>query len=74
MDYIHTRIDNPLELRKKILESAIDSTEVMRSAENILRFDEDSRMFRKELKEFMLKLTKETDTLLRVLPPVPKEF
>ncbi len=74
MDYIHTRIDHPLDLRKKVLESAIDVTDIMKYLDEMGRISEDSGIFRKELKGFMLKLTAETNTLLKVLPPLPQEF
>ena len=56
MEHIHTRIDNPLELRKDILEAAIEATEMIRANDRILELDKDRQIFKKEIAGMMTDL------------------
>mgnify|MGYP001607475821 CR=1 FL=1 len=74
MKHIHTLIQDPLQLRKHILESALDSTQAMKSVETVKSMEQDSTVFRKELRLMMKTLKSSIQKLQTALPPLPAEF
>jgi len=74
MDHIHTRIDEPLDLRKKILESALYATEVLKSSNDFIKFNNDGNLSMNQLKDSLKQLHGELDRLQNILPPLPDEF
>ncbi len=74
MRHIHTLIEDPLQLRKKILESALHSTEALKNVDSILQVDGDMRVFRKELKMMVKTLRNSVNKLQLSLPGLPSEF
>lgn len=74
MKHIHTLIQDPLQLRKHLLESALDSTQAMKSVETVKSMESDSTIFRKELRLMMKTLKSSVQKLQTSLPPLPAEF
>ena len=74
MEHIHTQIQEPLNLRKNILESAIFATEVLRSSDDFVKFNNNNNIFMDQLKESVKQLHGELDRLQSILPPLPDEF
>jgi|GEM_PF-4679773 hypothetical protein len=74
MKNIHTLIQDPLQLRKHLLESALDSTQAMKSVETVKSMETDSLVFRKELRLMMKTLKNSVQKLQTALPPLPSEF
>ncbi len=74
MKHIHTLIEDPLQLRKQILESALDSTEALKCSDAVKGFERDMIVFRRELRMMMKHLRGSVIKLEQVLPPLPKEF
>lgn len=74
MKHMHTVIEDPLQLRKEILESALESTKALQSTEALKSMGSDMAMFRKELKMMVKTLKSSANALHQVLPALPPEF
>ena len=74
MRHIHTKLPDPLQLRKDILESALESGKAVQSAQALKAIDLDMVTFRKELKTMMKVLKSAASKLNQSLPPLPPEF
>ncbi len=74
MDHIHTRIDRPLELRKNILESAIDASDMLKNFDQLKQIVEDKDLFIGQIKQNLNDFTNEVSKLKDILPPIPEEF
>ena len=74
MKRIHTLIHQPLELRKQVLEAALDAAEVMKSIDSVQQFDNDGTDLRKQLKTMAQNLQVSFKKLQQELPEVPSEF
>jgi len=74
MDHIHARLDEPINLRKGILESAIFATEGLKAINDFVKFNNDNNLFMNHFKESVKQLKSEIDKLTNILPPLPDEF
>ncbi len=74
MDHIHTRVDRPLELRKHLLESAIDASDMLKSCDRMKQLVSDKDLFTNQIKELLKQLAQEADRLHGALPPVPEDL
>lgn len=74
MEHIHTKIDSPLELRKQILESAIDADDMMKNCNSIKQMVDDKDLFFNQIKELLKNLRSEVERFHDSLPPLPQEF
>ncbi len=70
---IHTRIDQPITMRKDLLECAIDCAEILRSVENVKKIHEEREIVKKKLKVVMAKMSILNSRLYRDLPRVQRE-
>src|SRR5574341_1515112 len=70
---IHTRIDEPITMRKDLLECAIDCAEILRSVENVKKIHDEREIVKKQLKIVMGKLGVLNSRLYRDLPTVQRE-
>lgn len=70
---IHTRIDQPITMRKDLLECAIDCAEILRSIENVKKIHEERELVKKKLKIVMGKMSVLNSRLYRDLPRVQRE-
>ena len=71
---IHTRIDKPLELRRDLLEAAIDSTEILKSYQKLKQLDEDRKGLKIEAKTLLKELSGTTLNFEKLLPGLPEDF
>ena len=74
MKHVHTMIEDPLQLRKEILESALDSTEALKSMDSLKGMDTDMAVFRKQLKAMIKTLRISATRFRQSLPELPTEF
>jgi len=74
MRHMHTVIEDPLQLRKQILESALCSTEAAKSMETLRTISEDMIVFRKQLKAMVKTLKMSMSKVQQSLPELPQEF
>ena len=74
MENIHTQIDNPLLLRKQMLEAALVATETLRLRDNMKGFGEEKKIFRTQLKEMLKDMRKEMGAFTKIIPRLPEEF
>ncbi len=70
---VHTRIDQPITVRKDLLECAIDCAEVLRSGENVKRIHAEREILKKKLKVVMEKIRVLNSRFYKELPHLPKE-
>ena len=70
---VHARIDNPLELRKDVLESAIFATDGIRSSLDIKELGKQKKKLRTQMIHALEDLKKSVKSFERKLPPLPKE-
>lgn len=70
---VHTRIDQPITMRKDLLECAIDCAEILRSIENVKRIHDERESEKKKLKVVMDKLRVLNSRFHKDLPQLPKE-
>ena len=70
---VHTRIDQPITVRKDLLECAIDCAEILRSGENVKRIHAETEVIKKKLKVVMDKLRVLNYRFHKELPQLPKE-
>ena len=70
---VHTRIDQPITIRKDLLECAIDCAEILRSVENVKRIHNERELEKKKLKVVMEKLRVLNSRFNKDLPQLPKE-
>lgn len=70
---IHTRIDQPITMRKDLLECAIDCAEILRSVENVKKIHDERELVKKKLKIVMGKMSVLNSRLYRDLPRVQRE-
>lgn len=71
---IHTRIDKPLELRRDLLEAAIDSTEILKSYQKMKQFEEVRKGLRIEAKTLFKELGTATFSFEKMMPELPADF
>ncbi len=74
MQHIHTLIEDPMQLRKQILESALDSTEALKCTDSLKGLDNDMIIFRKQLKVMVKTLKMSIAKFQQSLPDLPPEF
>lgn len=74
MEHIHTKVDDPLDLRKKILESAINATEALKADNDFIKFYNDGNLFMNQFRDSIKQVHNELDRLKDILPPLPDEF
>ena len=74
MDNIHTRIDKPVEIRRDILEAAVDVTEVLKSYDKIQALNDEKKIFVGQLRASFKSLAKDMAEFGKGMPPVPDEF
>ena len=74
MQHIHTLIEDPMQLRKQILESALDSTEALKCTDSLKGLDNDMIIFRKQLKMMVKTLKMSIAKFQQSLPDLPPEF
>ena len=70
---IHARLNEPLDLRKDVLESAILVTDAIRSFDNISELGKRRLEMRKQINGAMKELKKDVKGLVNQLPKLPKE-
>lgn len=70
---VHTRIDQPITMRRDLLECAIDCAEVLRSIENVKRIHNERELVKKKLKVVMDKLRIVNSRFSKELPALPRE-
>ncbi len=70
---IHTRIDQPITMRKDLLECAIDCAEILRSVENVKKIHDEREIVKKKLKIVTGKLSILNSRLYRDLPRLQRE-
>lgn len=70
---VHTRIDQPITVRKDLLECAIDCAEILRSGENVKRIHSETEDVQKKLKVVMDKLRVLNSRFHKELPQLPRE-
>ena len=70
---IHTRIDQPITVRKDLLECAIDCAEVLRSVENVKKIHSEKELVKKKLGVVMDKIRALDSRLRKDLPVLPRE-
>lgn len=71
---MHTVIEDSLQLRKQLLESALDSTEALKNAETLKVMEGDMIIFRKQLKTMIKTLKLSVTKVQQCLPEIPPEF
>ena len=74
MKHMHTVIEDSLQLRKQLLESALDSTEALKNAETLKSMEGDMIIFRKQLKAMVKTLRLSVTKVQQCLPEIPPEF
>ena len=74
MDYIHTRVDRPIEIRRDILEAAVDISEILKSYDKIKSLNESKRIFVAQLQAAFKGVAKELGLFVKGLPGLPQEF
>ena len=74
MDDIHTRIDAPLEIRKSLLESAIDAGDMIKGFDKVRQIAGDKDNYTGQLRELIHQLVDTAQHLHDALPPLPNEF
>jgi chromosome segregation ATPase len=70
---VHARLNEPLELRKEILECAVVSTDAITYSENLKQLSRDKKKIKTQIKNGLSALKKMVKTLEKSLPSVPKE-
>lgn len=70
---VHTRIDQPITIRKDLLECAIDCAEILRSIENVKKIHNERELEKKKLKVVMDKLRVLNSRFHKDLPQLPRE-
>src|SRR3989344_1065458 len=74
MKHVHTRIEDPLELRKDILEAALDATEAMKSVEIVAQLKDDTTIFTQQFKNMSRDLQKAFKDFEKSFPTIPQEL
>lgn len=70
---IHTKIEQPISIRKDLLEGAIDSVEVLKTIENFRKIQHEKDIIRRKLKIVLDKLKVLDKRLLKNMPGLPRE-
>ena len=70
---VHTRIDQPITIRKDLLECAIDCAEILRSGENVKRIHSEREIVKKKLNVVIDKIRVLNSRFHKELPQLPKE-
>ena len=70
---IHARLNEPLELRREILECAVVSTDAIINNENLKQLSKDKKKIRTQIKNGLSDLKKMVKSLEKILPSIPKE-
>ena len=70
---IHTKIEQPISIRKDLLESAIDGVEILKTIENVKRIHHEKVIVQKKLKTVMDKIKVLDTRLFKCLPKVKRE-
>lgn len=65
---IHVELEEPVELRKGILKTAIDITEVQKSQQDFKRITKEKEHYKKELRKVFNFLKSEIEKLEEILP------
>lgn len=71
---IHVRIEQPKNLRKQLLESALVSSEFLQTMEKIDQFEQERLQMKGEFNQVMQGLTMEVGAFIKGIPPLPMEF
>lgn len=71
---MHTVIEDPLQLRKQLLESALCSAEALKNVEMMRTMSDDMIIFRKQLKLMAKTLRASVGKFQQCLPDLPPEF
>lgn len=70
---IHTRIEQPISIRKDLLEGAIDGVEILKTIENVKKIHYEKEILRKKLKIVLDKLKILDNRLAKNIPRLPSE-
>ncbi len=74
LKHMHTVIEDPLQLRKQLLESALCSAEALKNVEMMKTMSDDMIVFRKQLKMMAKTLRASVGKFQQCLPDLPPEF
>ncbi len=71
---IHTRIDNPLEIRRNILESALEVAETIKAFDRIKQIEDSELNIREQFLNNVKDFSNRVSELNKELPSLPAEF
>ena len=69
----HAKIDEPLELRKEIMECAVISTDAINSEDNLKELNKQKKKLKTQLKNNLADLKKSIKQFEKLLPAIPQE-
>ncbi len=70
---VHAKIDEPLELRKEIMECAVISTDAINSEDNLKELNKQKKKLKTQLKNNLADLKKSIKQFEKLLPVIPQE-
>jgi len=70
---VHAKIDEPLELRKEIMECAVISTDAINSEDNLKELNKQKKKLKTQLKNNLADLKKSIKQFEKLLPAIPQE-
>ena|SRR3989344_1853859 len=71
---VHIRLDQPKQLRKQFLESALSSSEFLQIMERIQSIEQERVLLKTTFTNTITDLTVATNQFTKNLPPIPMEF
>tara|TARA_Y100000310_G_scaffold13087_1_gene13415 strand:- start:5035 stop:5493 length:459 start_codon:yes stop_codon:yes gene_type:complete len=70
---VHARLNEPLELRREILECAVVSTDAIICGENLKQLSKDKKKIKTQIKNGLSELKKMLKSLEKCLPEIPED-
>lgn len=74
LDHVHTKLDEPLNFRKEVLNTALSTAEVLKSLECLDKIEEEKISVRERLQKSLKELGSGIDKFKKSIPPLPREF
>lgn len=74
MTRIHTMIERPNEIRRALLEGAINATQILKIYEDLKEFEDQKEDLKKQIQLNLTRMTRYSTTLKKGLPDLPKDL
>lgn len=74
MKNVHTMIERPTEIRRALLEAAIDATEILKFYENLSDIKDKKEEIKKTIKLNLVRLNRMSNGLKKSVPALPKDL